>query len=341
MAVTLASNDQALVDEFQKQYATAQAAGNTAGMTAAHTGAEGIRSKYGYSGGVAGDEWNRLTAEGYNSAEDYINEITRQQNAAVEANLKASYDKNVSNVNAQLAALPAVYNDARNKTASQSEVQKASFNEYAAANGLNSGAGGQAQLSFSNSLQGNLSELDKAQAGETSKYNLQLTQLASDYQNALQQAFAQGNINRAQALYESYQTNKANLQAMQETDYNRKLANAQILAQYGDFSGFAALGYTPEQVAKMTSTWNKANAPKTPTRRSSGGGSGGGNYSPTRTLDDMPTHSKEYAAVERTARNRMEGTVPQVAVNFLAEAVDRGAITRDEAATIMKNIGIA
>lgn len=268
MAVPMSTNDQALIDEYKKQYATAQAAGNTAGMNAAHVGAENVRSKYGFSGGAAGDAYTPLTAEGYNSSEDYINNVYKQQTELNQAALKAAYDKNVNNVNAQLATLPGLYNDARNKSASQSEVQRANFNEYAAANGLNSGTGGQAQLSFANTLQGNLGSLDKAQADETSKYNLQLTQLASDYQNAMQQAFAQGNLDKTKALYDAYKTNKANLQAMLELDYdrktaqgettfNRKLTLAQIQAQYGDFSGFAALGFTPEQIAKMTAVYNK------------------------------------------------------------------------------------
>lgn len=253
----ITASDQALIDEYKKQYATAQATGDTSGMNAAHTGAENVRSKYGFTGGADGSAYTPLTAEGYNSSEDLINNIYKQQTELNQAALTAAYDKNVSNINAQIGALPALYNDARNKSASQSEVQRANFNEYAAANGLNSGTGGQAQLSFANTLQGNLSSLDKAQADETSKYQLQLTQLASDYQNAMQQALAQGNLDKSKALFEAYQTNKANLQAMQDADYSKNLTKAQILAQYGDFSGFAALGYTPEQIAKMTATWKK------------------------------------------------------------------------------------
>lgn len=221
--------------------------------------------------GLAG---NSATNAG-GTGNDLINEIYRQQIEANQAALKAAYDKNVSNINAQIDALPALYNDARNKTASQSEVQRANFNEYAAANGLNSGAGGQAQLSFANTLQGNLSSLDKAQADETSKYQLQLTQLASDYQNAMQQALAQGNLDKSKALFEAYQTNKAYLQSQQELEYNRKVAQdetdfsrkltlAQLGAQYGDFSGYAALGFTPEQIAKLTAEYNKTHTMSTP-----------------------------------------------------------------------------
>jgi hypothetical protein len=40
-----------------------------------------------------------------------------------------------------------------------------------------------------------------------------------------------------------------------ETDYERSLAQAQTLAQYGDFSGYQALGYTDDQIAAMRAYW--------------------------------------------------------------------------------------
>lgn len=309
----ITASDQALIDEYKKQYATSQAAGDTAGMNAAHVGAENVRSKYGFTGGADGSAYTPLTAEGYNTAEDYINNIYKQQTEANQAALTAAYNKNVSNINAQLETLPALYNDARNKTASQSEVQRANFNEYAAANGLNSGAGGQAQLSFANTLQGNLSSLDKAQADETSKYNLQLTQLASDYQNALQQALAQGNLDKTKALYQEYQTNKAYLQAQEETDFNRKLTLAQLGAQYGDFSGYAALGFTPEQIAKLAAEYRRTHTTKTT------GGSGGSSkgFTPVKSLDN--SNFTVYNDIEAQALDLGFGPITYEGVQELVE----------------------
>lgn len=293
---------------------------------------------------------------------DLINEIYRQQIEANQAALTAAYNKNVSNINAQIDALPALYNDARNKTASQSEVQRANFNEYAAANGLNSGAGGQAQLSFANTLQGNLSSLDKAQAGETSKYNLQLTQLASDYQNALQQALAQGNLDKTKALYQEYQTNKAYLQSQQELEYNRKVAQdetdfsrkltlAQLGAQYGDFSGYAALGFTPEQIAKLTAEYNKTHTTKTT------GGSRGGTptpYAPPKSLDETPNETppgseteigKAYETTMNSAYSTLKSLMDHGASaddisNILLSYISKGWLPKSVAEQLAQKLGI-
>ena len=40
-----------------------------------------------------------------------------------------------------------------------------------------------------------------------------------------------------------------------------QLQKAETLAQYGDFSGYADLGYTAEQIQSMKDAWNKANTP--------------------------------------------------------------------------------
>lgn len=50
----VSADDQKKLDAFGKQWNAAQAAGDKAGMDAAHTGAENIRAQYGYSGGGDG-----------------------------------------------------------------------------------------------------------------------------------------------------------------------------------------------------------------------------------------------------------------------------------------------
>lgn len=52
----LSASDAAKVAQYKKQYETAKAAGDTAGMNAAHAAAEQVRSGYGYSGGGDGSE---------------------------------------------------------------------------------------------------------------------------------------------------------------------------------------------------------------------------------------------------------------------------------------------
>lgn len=50
----VSADDQKKIDAFGEQWKAAQAAGDKAGMDAAHTGAENIRARYGYSGGGDG-----------------------------------------------------------------------------------------------------------------------------------------------------------------------------------------------------------------------------------------------------------------------------------------------
>lgn len=50
----VSADDQKKIDTFGEQWKAAQAAGDKAGMDAAHTGAENIRAQYGYSGGGDG-----------------------------------------------------------------------------------------------------------------------------------------------------------------------------------------------------------------------------------------------------------------------------------------------
>lgn len=61
-----------------------------------------------------------------------------------------------------------------------------------------------------------------------------------------------------------YQIRQEILQAQQNSaDAAKKeqLQKAETLAQYGDFSGYADLGYTAEQIQSMKDAWNKDNTP--------------------------------------------------------------------------------
>jgi superfamily II DNA/RNA helicase len=52
-----------------------------------------------------------------------------------------------------------------------------------------------------------------------------------------------------------------------QDDYNKALAKAETLAAYGDFSGYKALGYSDEEIAKMKAAWDKENAVVVPPTR--------------------------------------------------------------------------
>ena len=82
--------------------------------------------------------------------------------------------------------------------------------------GLNTGASGQAQLSFSNLLQSNLANTDRAQADALSQLDLQSTQLQTQYKNDVAKAIADGDFAKAQSLYNNFQTERDRLIQQQQ-----------------------------------------------------------------------------------------------------------------------------
>ena len=305
------------------------------------------------------------------TAEYYIGGIYEAQTEAAKAALKAAYDQSVLAGNAARDAVPGTYFDAKNKTAAQAAIQRSNFNEYAAANGLNSGAGGQAQLSMGNALQSNLSNLDLQQAKDISAIDIQLAQLAAKYQSDIAAAIAEGQLGKAQALYQQYQIDQQN--AIQQAQFNAQMAlqqqqmamsqqdsamqNAlQAASMTGIFGGMAAYGWTPEMIASAESQWKLQNTPKqTYTGGGGGGGSSGGGgggeipldqpdpTDPTTPTDPKtPTeHSAAYASVGAQVETmHNQGAPVGLLVNILAQAMDNGLITPEEALEIGHAFGI-
>lgn len=290
--------DRAKVKALGEQWQAAKAAGDTAGMDAAHQGAENIRSQYGYSGGAAGNEYHqtgentRLYAGA--SQNDYINGVYDAQLEAQKQALESAYNQKEAEYSAAEAKIPAQYDAQRNALSAQNEIEKANFNEQAAASGLNAGAGSQARLSQSNAYQQGMTALGKAQADAAANLQLERTKAKTAYQDAIQKAIKDNDARRAQALYEEAQRiddnlvsnalNQANLDATRSsTNYAKMMETAQTLAQYGDFSGYLALGYSQDQVDAMRKVWEaqnaelvaKMNGTYVPSVGYSGGASGG------------------------------------------------------------------
>jgi hypothetical protein len=97
-----------------------------------------------------------------------------------------------------------------------------------------------------NQLQADLTALRAAQQESDAEIERQRGLLAKEYASAIQKAQADNDLAMAQALYEDAQRKEEQMLAKQE-------AGANLLAQYGDFSGVGSLyGLTPAQVAKLT-----------------------------------------------------------------------------------------
>lgn len=316
----LSAQDQEKVNSLSAQWHAQKTAGADNGiLDAIHSQADSIRGQYGYSGGTDGTGYVPLqnqqqpTKSGIASASsqaDYINSLYAAQQQAALAKLKSAYEQNVIDVNAQAQKIPQTYQAARNQTAASAEQGKAAFNERAAANGINSGAGSQAALAMSNQNAANMSALNTQEANAVTDLDNTRLKLSTAYQNDIAQAIASGNIAKAQALYgEAVRVDNSLVsqsQAQADEDYRYWAAQNTInqqqkaaqeeqaanLAAYGDFSGYEDLGWTPEQISMAAAVWAAKNPKLAPARginvptytsgggsykRSSGGGGTEGN----------------------------------------------------------------
>lgn len=134
-----------------------------------------------------------------------------------------------------------------------------------------------------------LSALRTAEAAAMVDAENQLTSLYIQYQNAIAEAIADNEYERAAQLLQEYRTaaqsvvDVAQQQAylnldiagfnrdtsqyndslaleQDNTSYQRLVETAETLAQFGDFSGYKALGYSDAQIANMRAAWQAANA---------------------------------------------------------------------------------
>ncbi len=176
-----------------------------------------------------------LYDENYNRAMQYI--YTKQQNEAqLQANLaslEGAYRSSLAGYDSARNQIEPTYQAQRNQAAASSDVKWGGFNEVAAANGLNTGAVGQAALSRAVTLQNNMNDLNRSEAEELSKIDLEVAQLTAEYNSAIAKAKANGDADLAAALYQQFndyidrkQTERANAIALQQAQQDAQ-ASAQ------------------------------------------------------------------------------------------------------------------
>jgi len=185
---------------------------------------------------------------------------------------------NMSRAENQRAAeqIPEYYRQQALAAEQQAARNRLAFNESAAASGLNTGAGSQAQLAQNAALQGNLTAIGTARANAEAEAQFQLMQMERQYQNAVSEALANNEYERAAALMQEYQreaestVNAANQRALlgfqeQQTAQQSAVdaANQQALLQYQEQQAaaqsaqeianqLALLGYQDRQTAAQS-----------------------------------------------------------------------------------------
>lgn len=178
---------------------------------------------------------------------DAINALYDKQKEAKAAELGAAYEQSRSNYQAAADRLPEQYQTQANDLAVQYERNKRNFNEQAARNGINTGASSQAELAQNAAWLRNYGNLRNAQTAAETEAQRNLNDLYNQYQANLTAANAQLEAQRGAA-----QIDEMNQQ------YARDKAQAEALANYGDFSGYAAL-YGDEAAKGMSDIWAQQN----------------------------------------------------------------------------------
>ena len=158
----------------------------------------------GSSGGSRGSSSSYYESIQPTDLSGYLNDMYNAYNEAQLSALKSAYEQNLADLQAQAEKIPETYQTARNEAASQNDIARMAWNEYANARGLNTGTSGQAALANSAVLQSNLTDISTQESDALAENALQQNQLAIQYRNAAVQAQAEGNYQLAQALYNEY-----------------------------------------------------------------------------------------------------------------------------------------
>lgn len=156
----------------------------------------------GNSGGAlsGGSLSGGTTGSGYDLSEW----LKKQYASALEgelAGLKDAYEKNNARLDDEEARLSGIYDPQRNRIAAQNALAKRVWDERAVANGLSSGANGQAELARSSVMQRDLASIGEEEANARADVSLRKKNLTIEYTNAITQARANGQAELAKALY--------------------------------------------------------------------------------------------------------------------------------------------
>lgn len=221
---------------------------------------------------------------------DYIRQMYEQQLAANKAQLESDYNQNVSNLDSEASKIGSNYYEQRRQTQANADRAQANYNEMANASGLNSGTGSQAQLARSNQLQSDLTTLGNAEAQNRAEIERQRTLLGQQYQNAIQKAQAENNMELAQKLYqEAARVDESIIDAskndssraleilnmmLSQVSSERNLASedarqaAEIAAASGKYGLYGKLyGLSDDVVKRLEEIYNKELADKEAERR--------------------------------------------------------------------------
>lgn len=238
----------------------------------------------------------QTSTTGGNSAQ--ITSMYDAQKAGNEARLKAAYEQNRSDLEASRAKISPLYQTQANDLAVQYERNRRNANEQAAANGLNTGARSQMALAQNSAWQREHGALRGQEAEAVTEADRNIVNLTNQYNSNVAANNADIEAKKTAALID--ENNRQETLALNREKLDRD--KAQLLASYGDFSGYAAL-YGDEIANNMLNLWTaqnpdlayntgkinaeryKAITGEYPIGYTPAGGSGGGGYQGMTTSD--------------------------------------------------------
>ena len=146
--------------------------------------------------------------------EAYINDIYNRQKKSTLRTLKSAYDSNVASIDTAKKALDTNSYEAKREAAGDAAITRQRLNEAFAANGLNTGAVGQANLALLNQKAANLNKIDLARQQAQQEYDAQKAALMQAYQAEVKSAIQQNNADKARALYAAWKEQQAQANAL-------------------------------------------------------------------------------------------------------------------------------
>lgn len=225
-----------------------------------------------------------------NSQEELIRKMYESNLASNKSQLESDYNQNLSDLGAEESKLGQIYYEQQRQAQAESDRNRQAFQEYANARGLNSGTGGQAELARSNQLSANLNALRQSEAEKRAEVERQRQLLGQQYQQAIQKAQADNDLNLAKALYEEAVRVDESINSAAQADADRALQIFNMLnntalsaagayaSKSGDMSLYEKL-LAGDSTSELEDLYNKAQQiASTGGYYSGGGGGGSGTY---------------------------------------------------------------
>ena len=179
------------------------------------------------------------------SYQQLLQEAYDQKRAGKKKQLQAAYDRELAEITGLEQAADRQARESATRRSTQARQDKAAWNEIQTAQGLTSGAQGQALLTMDNQLRGDLTAISQAGNAEAAELAARRQALARDLAAQLEQVQAESDYVEAMALYQLSREQDSQQAQTQK-------AMAALLAQAGDFSLYGALyGLTQEQIRRL------------------------------------------------------------------------------------------